>query len=202
MAKKNIEAEIIEAATKVFMEKGMDGARMQEIAQIAGINQAMLHYYFRSKEKLFNEVLIAKVNAFFSTLFASLPLEEDFENFLRTFINKYTDHVRHNVDFMRFIVWEIQRGAPIFADAMQAAFRKDDNLIHFFTGKIKAATEAGIIRQIEPKQFIITLISACLYPFIARPILEKVFQVDIYSDAFLNERKKEVFALLWNGVKK
>ena len=53
---KQTEEKIFDAATDVFVEKGMDGARMQDIANHAGINKALLHYYFRTKDQLFNAV--------------------------------------------------------------------------------------------------------------------------------------------------
>ena len=81
------EEKIIEAATKIFLEKGKDGARMQEIADRAGINKALLHYYFRSKEKLYQEVFSNELKHFFTSILGTIKERQDFKEFIQTFIN-------------------------------------------------------------------------------------------------------------------
>ena len=89
------EEKIFEAATEVFIEKGMDGARMQDIATHAGINKALLHYYFRTKDQLFNvvfEMISRKILKKFAPVFdKNLTLEEKIRFFFRehiTFLQK------------------------------------------------------------------------------------------------------------------
>ena len=77
------EAKIIQAATEVFLEKGKDGARMQEIAQKANINKALLHYYFRSKDKLYEKVFREKVFNFLDELFSSVPETNEIKTVLK-----------------------------------------------------------------------------------------------------------------------
>ncbi|MCA9734286.1 MAG: TetR/AcrR family transcriptional regulator [Deferribacteres bacterium] len=202
MAKKNIEETIINAAAKIFLEKGMDGARMQEIAKAAGINQAGLHYYFRSKERLFNTVMKKRVRAFFRSFAETLPQADDFETFLKSFIENYLDHINKHVLFMRFVIWEVQRGAPIMSEAMKEAVDGGDLPLNMFLEKIKIAQEAGIVRVVDPTQFMITTVSACIFPFIARPVLENVFQFSVTGNEFLRMRKEEIYRVLWNGIKK
>ena len=102
------EEKIIEAATKIFLEKGKDGARMQEIADRAGINKALLHYYFRSKEKLYAEVFSNELRKFFRSILGTIKESEDFKDFIQTFINLYIDTISKNPKLFRFILWEIE----------------------------------------------------------------------------------------------
>ncbi len=86
------ERQILEAAKKVFGRKGMDGARMQEIADEAGLNKALLHYYFRNKERLFQEVIREVFSSFFPRIMTVMSLEGmAFEEKIRTFVNEYLD---------------------------------------------------------------------------------------------------------------
>ena len=85
------EAKIIQAATEVFLEKGKDGARMQEIAQKANINKALLHYYFRSKDKLYETVFRERVFRFLDELFSSVPQTDDIKTVLKEFTVNYID---------------------------------------------------------------------------------------------------------------
>ena len=81
------EQRIFNAALEVFSRKGKDGARMQEIADCAGINRALLHYYFRSKSKLYEAVFAHGFEQFIGGLSQSLRSERSFERSLRTFVH-------------------------------------------------------------------------------------------------------------------
>ena len=89
MAKeKNTEDKIVSAAKKVFITKGMDGARMQEIADEAGINKALLHYYFRTKNKLFDKVFSIIFRDVLDVLEQAVYNELSFEQFVEQFITQ------------------------------------------------------------------------------------------------------------------
>ena len=90
------EEKIYEAAKKVFLTKGLDGARMQEIADIAGINKALLHYYFRTKEKLYSEVVKNSASTFFPQIMTILLSELPFEVKIWTIVDKYINFLQHN----------------------------------------------------------------------------------------------------------
>src|SRR5436309_11093265 len=83
------EEKIIAAARKVFLSKGMDGARMQDIADEAGINKALLHYYFRSKDKLFEHIFMEVVAAFLPRIFAILESEATLFEKIEQFCSEY-----------------------------------------------------------------------------------------------------------------
>jgi AcrR family transcriptional regulator len=195
------EEKIIEAATEIFLEKGKDGARMQEIAERACINKALLHYYFRSKENLHSEVFKKEVQNFFDGLFSAMSSEKDFEAVLRNFINNYIDRLAQRPEIVRFIIWEIQQGSGSFANLLEDIFKE-----HHFTKmplveKIEEAVSVGRIRPLDPIQLTFSIIGMCVFPFIASPILEKVFQgIQINSEAFLRKRKDEIFNMIWKGI--
>ena len=124
------EEKIIKAAAEVFMEKGRDGARMQEIADIAGINKALLHYYFRSKEKLFSKVFYLEIPKIISNIFEAYEDTDDFKKFLESFISKYIDNIYPRKNMMRFLLWvndeTKQEIATIFVDSFKKrGFKKN-----------------------------------------------------------------------------
>nr|MCU0409437.1 TetR/AcrR family transcriptional regulator [Bacteroidales bacterium] len=108
------EEKIFEAATDVFLEKGMDGARMQDIASHAGINKALLHYYYRTKEQLFSrvfEMIAGRMLAKFSPVFETdLSLEEKIRFFFRTHI----EFMQKNPRLPGFILSEVSRNPERF----------------------------------------------------------------------------------------
>lgn len=196
------ESKIIAAATAVFLQKGKDGARMQEIADRAGINKAMLHYYFRSKDKLYEEVFSAQLERFFFSIVDAVPKANNVQEFLANFVDNYMRYLVENEGLVRFIIWEIQSGGVLMSRKIRQLFSQRGHVRPLFLDLIENAVSRGEIRRIDPVQFIISLIGVCAYPFIARPILEQVFPgLQVNSEEFIQKRKQEVVRLLWEGVR-
>lgn len=196
------EKKIISAATEVFIQKGRDGARMEEIARKAGLNKALLHYYFRSKEKLYTHVFASEVREFFNAFLNSVPVSENIENFLHGFINNYIDHLRRNSQVVRFIIWEIGQGGQMFVDVVSEVFSQPDSKTpQFFIRKIEQAVKEGKIRPLDPFHLLLSMIGMSIFIFIAQPLVESIFPVVQVSDpAFIEKRKDEIFQLIWQGV--
>ncbi len=196
---KNTEENIITAAERVFIDKGMDGARMQHIADEAGINKALLHYYYRSKQKLFNIVFTTAFKAFAPDLIKVFQREGDFFSKLRNFVKTYLDVLERNPHIPGFILHEIRH--------------KPDQLIQLVGGlnldidvvirQIEEEIQAGRIKPIDPKQLMIHIVSLCIFPIVAKPMLTAVlFKTD--SDACekaLNERKDLIADFIINSIK-
>ena len=197
------EQKIIDAATEVFLQKGKGGARMQEIADKAGINKAMLHYYFRSKDRLYDEVFRTLINSFFDKLFDIALKEERIDEFLKLFINNYMDTIAHHPQVIRFVLWEIEEGGGKMVHIL-----REKMLCHGFHSipihqKIQDAVKQGLLRPVDPVHLVLSIIGMCLYPFIARPIVENLFPgIRVVSPEFLQQRKKEIFKVIWEGIKK
>ena len=103
------EQKILQAATEIFLEKGHDGARMQVIADKAGINKALLHYYFRSKDKLFRTVFKKELQSMLASIFNLISPEDNFEEFLNKFIYGYLENISSRKHIMSFILWELDK---------------------------------------------------------------------------------------------
>ncbi|MFT4805597.1 MAG: TetR/AcrR family transcriptional regulator, partial [Psychroserpens sp.] len=115
----NTEHQILEAAKKVFQLKGMDGARMQEIADEAGINKAMLHYYFRNKEMLFTAVFINAFSMMAPHLNRILNDESSIEEKIRHFTHDHLSFIMEHPYLPKFIIQELNRN-PDFVMNMKA----------------------------------------------------------------------------------
>ena len=197
------EEKIIRAATDIFLQKGKDGARMQEIARRAGINQALLHYYFRSKEKLYREVFVSEVREFMEAIFYSMVETEDIAEFIRSFIYRYIDQLAQNPQVIRFILWEIERGGGLFAQVFrEVVSRTPEKAPPLLIHKIEDAIQQGKIRKLDPFHLIFSIIGMCIYVFLARPLIQQIFpEIHFTSPEFIEKRKEEVFNLVWNGIK-
>ena len=197
----NTEQRILDAAKIVFQRKGLSGARMHEIADAAGINKAMLNYYFRSKDKLFEAVFrdgIQKIFPVIKTIFSSdLPLFEKIE----TFADKYISVLIENPHLPGFILNEVNNNPERLMEVFLGNVMEMDVYLKF-SSQVETAVKSGIIKQIDPKQLIVNLMSMCIFPFAAKPVIKALvnFDEENYS-LFLEQRKKEIPVFIINAIK-
>lgn len=197
---KDTEQLILCAARKVFIEKGLDGARMQEIADEADINKALLHYYFRSKEKLFEMIFQEELGKFFPKMVSLMSSPElGLEDKIRAFIENYTSVFLKNPFLPSFILRELHRDP----ENLKQFFVKsgfDLNNVRFIINGL--SNQLGISYD-EARHFMINMVSLCIFPFAGRPLIEKIlFSEDKEEyNRFLNERKEVVTKYVISSLK-
>jgi len=195
------ELKILNAAAQIFLEKGHDGARMQEIARKAGINKALLHYYFRSKEKLFQAVFQKELQAFFLEILRSIPESNEVEVFLRSFVRNYIQRLSRHPLLLRFILWEIQQGGRNFQEVSRKIMEELRMDKFPLLQKVEDLIQSEQMQPVDPIQFVFNLIGMCVFPFLARPLIETLFPtVKILSPKFLSDREQAIVDLILNGV--
>ena len=195
---------ILDAGVRGFPREGKGRARMQEIAARAGINKALLHYYFRSKEELYRQALTRELTLFFRELIESVRPAGDMETFIRNFIDNYIDRLSRNPQVVRFLTWEIGSGGPVARNVIAGIVRGNEGapIYPVFRDTFSKGVAVGAIRPVDPQHLIFNLIGMCIYVFLAAPILTAVFpEIDLSDEKFIEKRKKEIFDLVWNGIK-
>lgn len=196
----NTETKILEAAKVVFVRKGFDGARMQEIADEAGINKALLHYYYRSKDKLFTVIFDELLGQLTGTIHELLNTTDDIFVLIDKFVDFYTDFLKKNPHMPIFIMNEIYQNPERMKERMEKSgnFPKPMDMIMKFSKQV----ENGEIKEVNPIYFILNMVSMCIFPFMARPLIQTVFQVgDPIFDFMLEDRKAFIKETLINSIK-
>lgn len=195
------ESSIFAAALRVFARKGYGGARMQEIADEARINRALLHYYFRSKRHLYEAVFAHLFEQYMRSFEAVLEPGRPLRETLHRFIDHYIDYVRDHQDMARLMVSENLTGGSLLGEHLAAAFEREGSPLKFMEEAILSARASGEIRPADPKQTMLTLISACVFFFITLPTVQ-VLNPEARDDfeAFVQARKKHVFEVLYYGL--
>jgi TetR/AcrR family transcriptional regulator len=200
MDDKNTEIQIFRAALKIFHKKGLAGARMQEIADEAGINKSMLHYYYRSKEKLFSEVFQASLSKF-SGNFQFILNQEDsgWEAKIRNICDYYVEFVNANPDLPIFLLNEMNQQP----ECLFAILQMDMNISQTrFFGQLQEAMERGEIRKADPLQVYVSLVSGIMHPFVAAPMMRKTTGLTLADwPKFLEERKEFVCDMIITYLK-
>ncbi|WEK35252.1 MAG: TetR/AcrR family transcriptional regulator [Candidatus Pseudobacter hemicellulosilyticus] len=195
------EQKILEAARLVFLEQGMAGARMQDIADRAGINKALLHYYFRSKEKLFEVIFLEAATRFMPRV--SILFEADMPVFdkLHAFTDAYISMLMENPFLPAFMIGEMQKQDPtVFLERIWGGKRP---AVQIFAKQVEREIAAGIIKPIQPAQLVINLMALCIFPFAARPMAKLVWDInDQQFFALMNERKTSVADFIIDSIRK
>lgn len=193
------ESKILKAAKNVFLRKGMDGARMQEIADEADINKAMLHYYFRTKEKLFFAIFAEAFQSFFPKIHETLLLDIPFTEKIEIFIDKYIDLLIENPYLPGFILSEINRNPQTIISVFLDNRFSPAQLI----SQIQKEMDDSQIKSMDPRHLLINIVSMCIFPFIGRPFITAMLfdnDVDRFTN-FIQERKAEVSSFVLATLK-
>jgi len=196
--KDSTEDKILEAAKNVFVTKGMEGARMQEIADEAGINKALLHYYFRSKERLFEAIFSEIIKFAFPKITRIAQSDEPFINKIEQVVDAYIDLLIKHPFIPGFVMKELNRD-PSGLFKMVVKFGLNPQIIF---DQIQLAMDRGEIIQMPPRHLAANIISMCIFPFAARPLVSFVLFKDDQKalDAFYAERADIIKQFVINAI--
>jgi TetR/AcrR family transcriptional regulator len=197
---KTTEEKILAAAKQVFMENGLDGARMQDIADKAGINKALLHYYFRSKDKLFEQIFMEEAKKFMprvtTIMLSDLPLFEKIEQF----VGQYIDTLTQNPLLPLFILNEINKNPQEMMKKIWGNYRPPVDKVEEHVAKL---VKKGEIKPIKGYELMINMVSLCIFPFLARPMVQWVTKKnDEEFFQMMEQRKKHVVKFVIDSIKK
>jgi len=185
---------LLDIASEVFHQKGLSGARMQEIADAAGINKAMLHYYFKSKEQLFDTVFQQALGQFLSGIAQALTSDAPLRQKVEQYVTYTTEALLHKPAVAAFIAHELQqhpeRLATRFAD--QSLINLDNlrqQLLTTGQPRFQATNTA--------EHFFADMVALCVYPVLAQPLLRRLMQhTESQYQAFLRERQAHITQIL------
>ncbi len=190
------EKKILDAAKQVFTQNGMSGARMQDIADKAGINKALLHYYFRSKDMLFERVFMETLKSNAPILFGIFGKDMPIKEKITRFVEHYVELMKNNPFMPLFIINEISRNP----DKLFGKIGEQVTQVATSLGvQLKQEAEKGNIREIQPVDLMSAIMGLCIFPVIAKPILKPVFGLSEEDyEQFMERKKKEVPIIIWN----
>lgn len=193
------EEQILNAAKEVFQKKGMDGARMQEIADKAGINKAMLHYYYRSKQLLFEAVFSNAFSLLAPQMNKILNDDSSIEEKVRSFTHNYISFISKHPYLPNFIIQELNRNPSFFEKIQEnAAFPT----LERFEKQVALEVEQGILKPTDGKQLFVNIISLNSFPFVASPLIKGLLRLDDKEfKAMMEERKVAVAEFIVGSIK-
>jgi len=179
------EEKIKEAARTVFMRKGYSATRTRDIAEEAGLNLALLNYYFRSKEKLFEIVMMEKMQKLFGGLVGIINDDSTtLEKKLELLTVYYIDMLTQNPDLPIFVLSELRTNADHLVKSLQAG-----NMLQ----------QSALFKQLQvnrpdinPLHFVINILGATIFPFVAKPMFQAVGNLSQKDFETLMEERKQL----------
>lgn len=193
------EDKILEAAKNEFMRYGIEGTSIQQIADAASINKSLVHYYFRTKEKLFKRIFIEAFSSFISHVEEIIEKDISFQEKIEQIIESYIDLLKNNSYLPGFIIHEVNRNPDRLYELIQNANIKPHKILN----QINAEIERGKIRKVDPRHFFINVLALCIFPFVAKPLLQRIFFNNDEENymKFIDERKKEITEFIIQSIK-
>ncbi|HEM45564.1 MAG TPA: TetR/AcrR family transcriptional regulator [Alphaproteobacteria bacterium] len=201
------ELRILEAARRVFLRRGTAGARMAEIAEEAGVNQALLHYYFRSKAGLAEAVFQRAAGDLFPAVVEILSSEAPLEEKVRRVVEVELDTLIRHPFLPGYVLSELNHHPGRVEQLIEALAgvrvgEVGPRMFERLGAQIEAAVDAGRMRSVAPEQFVINLLSLCIFPFAARPLIAAITRMD--EDEFramIRRRRSELPEFFLRGLR-
>jgi AcrR family transcriptional regulator len=196
--RKDSKMRILDAADAIFVRRGIDGARMQEIADRAKVNKALLHYHFQTKQALAQAVWLRVAGSFapgiLQLMASDLPLDEKIDRY----VDAYHDTLSRHPYLLTYVISEGARRTDFIDEFFtherrRAARRMVDKLRE----QLDAHARKNRTPRVSAEQFLVTLVSSCLFPFAARPMLSGVLGLRRNEfRVFMEKRRTELPAFL------
>lgn len=194
------EEKIVEAAQKIFQKKGFAGARMQEIADEAGINKAMLHYCFKNKELLFEAIFMKAFSQLAPQINEIFNSNESVFDKIRKFTSSYISFVIENPFLPQFIIQEMNNNPDFVQRFLNHENRPNPTIL---IDQIEKEMADGIIKKMPPKQFLLDVFSLTIFPFAAQVLVKGMIQINEKEFFELMEQRKfHISEQIINAIKK
>ena len=187
------EQRILDAADAVFVRRGTDGARMQEIAEEAGVNKALLHYYYRTKDGLAQAVFRRVASAFMPVIIETMASDLSLEAKAEKVVQHYLEVFARRPYLPGYLISEVThhpgRLPPLFAAIAGTQIKK--RVLTKLAQQIEERVRAGTLAPMAPEQFLVNIISLCVFPFAARPIIMVALGLDAKGfERFIAQRRE------------
>lgn len=201
--KKTTELSILEEAEKLFQEKGYALTSTTAIAKKVGCNQALIHYYFRSKENLFNVIFEIKFKTFFQQIFELNKFKDlPFQEKLKHMIESHFDFIRKNPRMPLLIITELSRQPEQLKNLREKLHALPEKLFQQLDTELQIEISAGRVRDISLMDLIVTMLSLNISLFLLMPIAGDLIPLDESQIQILIEhRRTEHVNLILNNLR-
>ena len=201
------EQRILDAARSVFLRHGTAGARMQEIAEVAGVNKALLHYYFRSKARLAEAVFVDAARQLLPAVIEVLASPAEIEEKVERVVELELSHLSKAPFLPGYVISEMHHNPDrprqlIEAFTGLAAREVRLRVLRTISAQIDERVAEGTLRPIKAEQFVVNLLALCVFPFAARPMVMLLLDLDEQGfQRFIERRRTELVSFFLGALR-
>lgn len=202
MQKNNMEEQILLVAKELFMQFGYEGVSTTQVAKAVGCNQALVHYYYRTKQNLFKIICQQEIQKMLKIL-ADIPQEDiSFEDFIEKIIEAQIGFLKNNPDAPFFIIGELRHNSEVLK-MMRELFSEFGKEI---VGKIRLFVQMkqskGELNDVSVEDLLIDIVSLDVMSFVGQVLFTQILEMDSQTqEAFLERRKKHIKKLILSNIK-
>lgn len=202
MQKNNMEEQILLVAKELFMQNGYEGVSTTQVAKAVGCNQALVHYYYRTKQNLFKIICQQEIQKMLKIL-ADIPQEDiSFENFIEKIIEAQIGFLKNNPDAPFFIIGELRHNSEVLK-MMKELFSEFGKEI---VGKIRMFVQMkqskGELNDVSVEDLLIDIVSLDVMSFVGQVLFTQILEMDSQTqEAFLERRKTHIKKLILSSIK-
>ena len=200
----SMELRIREVAQQLFFEQGYAATSTTQIAKEVGCTQALVHYYYRTKENLFRQIFLEQISAAMNVIGRSLANEESFDRFIEQAVSMYFNALSSNPRLPFFVMEELTNN-PERRKYLRENFVKNPAyamLYMQFNSRLHQEQQAGRVAKIEALDLMITIASLTVFTFVSLPMFQDLLsQTDEQVQAYIAHRKSEVIRMVQKILK-
>lgn len=204
MNDQHMETRIREVAQELFFKQGYAATSTTQIAREVGCTQALVHYYYRTKENLFRQIFLEQVEAALNVVGRSLASEMSFDDFIRSAISMYFDALIQNPRLPYFVLEELANN-PERRKYLREHFVKKPSYVLLYMqleGRVKAEQQAGRLAKVAPFDIMMSVASLTVFTFISLPMYQDLLsRTDDQVREFVEHRKAEITRLVLQGLR-
>jgi AcrR family transcriptional regulator len=199
---KNMEDKILEAAEILFLEQGLNATTTGQIAKLAGCNQALIHYYYRTKEKLFEQVFEKKIRVTFSNLTLNFNTLGSFQDKICILVERHFDFLSQNPKLVTFLYNEIKTNPKIFQSLIGKIAVLPMETMQQIDKELKEEIKKGTVAEISGMELLQNVVSLNVGFILLLPMLKMVANFsDEQLDTLLKNRKEEIIRIILARLK-
>lgn len=202
MQKNNMEEQILLVAKELFMQNGYEGVSTTQVAKAVGCNQALVHYYYRTKQNLFKIICQQEIQKMLKIL-ADIPQEDiSFEDFIEKIIEAQIGFLKNNPDAPFFIIGELRHNSEVLK-MMRELFSEFGKEI---VGKIRLFVQMkqskGELNDVSVEDLLIDIVSLDVMSFVGQVLFTQILEMDSQTqEVFLERRKTHIKKLILSSIK-
>jgi AcrR family transcriptional regulator len=200
---KNMEFQILEAAEKLFLEQGFAKTTTGQIAKLAGCNQALVHYYYRTKDNLFDKVFEEKVRIVVANILTTGATGATLEERITKIIGLHFDFLKQNPRLISFVLNEVSSNPERLQSLIEKLQQYPKPVLAQLDADLKKEIETGNIRPISGLDLLMTIASLNVTPFLMKPVIQMILNLsDDDFDKTMEHRKKEIIDTVLTRLRK